>query len=36
MSLPLRPPSVPAGDAQIIERLHAAMAALEQGDASAW
>ncbi|MFN3704039.1 protein phosphatase CheZ [Thermomonas sp.] len=36
MSLPLRPPSVPAGDAQIIERLHAAMAALEQGDADAW
>ena len=36
MSLPLRPPSVPAGDAQIIERLHAAMVALEQGDADAW
>lgn len=36
MSLPLRPPSVPAGDAQIIDRLHAAMAALEQGDANAW
>lgn len=36
MSLPLRPPSVPAGDAQIIDRLHAAMAALEQGDADAW
>lgn len=36
MSLPLRPPSVPAGDAQIIDRLHAAMAALEQGDATAW
>ena len=36
MSLPLRPPSVPAGDAQVIERLHAAMSALEQGDASAW
>ena len=36
MSLPLRPPSIPAGDAQIIDRLHAAMAALEQGDAYAW
>ena len=36
MSLPLRPPSVPAGDAQIIDRLHAAMAALEQGYADAW
>lgn len=36
MSLPLRPLSVPAGDAQIIEHLHAAMAALEQGDADAW
>lgn len=36
MSLPVRPPSVPADDAPVIERLHAAMAALEQGDASAW
>jgi len=36
MSLPLRPPSVPAGEAPVVERLHAAMAALEQGDAAAW
>ena len=36
MSLPVRPPSVPADEAPVIERLHAAMAALEQGDASAW
>jgi chemotaxis protein CheZ len=36
MSLPVRPPSVPADEASVIERLHAAMAALEQGDASAW
>lgn len=36
MSLPVHPPAVPAADAQIIDRLHAAMAALEQGDATAW
>lgn len=36
MSLPLRPPTVPAGEAPVVERLHAAMAALEQGDAAAW
>ena len=35
-SMPTRPPSMPAGDAQVVERLHAAMAALEQGDNTAW
>lgn len=36
MSIPARPPAIPADQAPIIERLHAAMAALEQGDAEAW
>lgn len=36
MSTPTRPPSMPADDAQIVERLHAAMSALEQGDNAAW
>ena len=35
-NMPTRPPSMPAGDAQVVERLHAAMAALEQGDNTAW
>lgn len=36
MTTPVRPPAMPADDAQIVERLHAAMAALEQGDSNAW
>ena len=36
MSTPSRPPSIPSDDATVVERLHAAMAALEQGDANAW
>jgi len=36
MNTPVRPPSVPADQASVIERLHAAMAALEQGNAEAW
>lgn len=36
MSMPTRPPSIPADQAHVMERLHAAMAALEAGDADAW
>lgn len=36
MSTPAPPASVPADGSQIAERLHAAMAALEQGDAGVW
>lgn len=36
MNTPASPPSVPGNDTNVSERLHAAMAALEQGDANAW
>lgn len=35
MSIPA-PPAMPAADARVVERLHAAMSALEQGDDTAW
>lgn len=36
MSTPVPPPSMPASDANVVKHLHAAMSALEQGDAGAW
>lgn len=36
MSMPMPPPAIPASQADVIGRLHAAMSALEAGDADAW
>ena len=36
MTTPAIPIGMPADQARVVERLHAAMAALEQGDANAW